>query len=128
MNKVYAVILVCGLIFVPGVLRAAVENEDVVVPSATAEAADPAATTEPAADEVAKADNTAKPVEVGNKICPVSNEEVGQNGMEPYKMVYKGKAYNLCCAMCVKDFNKDPEKYTKIAEDEVKVQAPVAKD
>ena len=65
----------------------------------------------------------AKPVEVGNKICPVSHEEVGKNGMEPYKMTYNGKVYNLCCGMCAKDFNKDPKKYTAIAEDEVKVVA-----
>ena len=74
------------------------------------ESAQPA---QPAAAEETKA------VDVGNKICPVSNEEVGQNGMEPYKMTYKGKIYNLCCGMCVKDFNKDPEKYSKMMDEEV---------
>ena len=64
----------------------------------------------------------AVPVEVGNKICPVSHEAVGQNGMEPQKVTYKDKVYNLCCSMCIKDFNKDPEKYTAIADKEVQTQ------
>ena len=65
-----------------------------------------------------------KAVEVGNKICPVSGEEIpvpdekSEMG-EAVKYEYKGKVYNLCCPMCVKDFKKDPEKYSKIADDEV---------
>jgi YHS domain-containing protein len=58
-------------------------------------------------------------IEINNKICPVSHEEVGANGMTPHKVTYKGKIYNLCCSMCDKDFNKDPEKYVKIMEEEV---------
>ena len=56
-------------------------------------------------------------VEVGNKICPVSKEKVGEMG-EVVKHEYNGKIYNFCCKMCLKDFQKDPEKYSKIAEDE----------
>lgn len=59
-----------------------------------------------------------KAVEVGNKICPVSGEKVGEMG-EIVKHEYNGKIYNLCCKACAKDFKKDPEKYSKIAEDEV---------
>ena len=58
------------------------------------------------------------PVEMGNKICPVSGEEVGEMG-ETFKMEYEGKIYNLCCAMCAKDFKKDPEKYIKKIEEEM---------
>ena len=67
----------------------------------------------------------AKPVEVGNKICPVSGDKVpapgekGTMGAEPVKYEYNGKIYNLCCPMCVKDFKKDPEKYSAIADKEV---------
>lgn len=61
-------------------------------------------------------------VEVGNKICPVSGEKVGGMG-EVVKYEHNGKIYNLCCAMCAKDFKKDPEKYSKIAEDEVAATA-----
>ena len=73
-----------------------------------------------------QADATApKAVEVGNKICPVSGDEIpapgekGDMGDEPVKYEYNGKIYNLCCKMCIKDFKKDPEKYSKIADDEV---------
>ena len=59
-----------------------------------------------------------KPVNVGNKICPVSGEKIGEMG-EAFNFEYKGKVYHMCCAMCAKDFKKDPEKYSKIAEDEV---------
>ncbi len=59
-------------------------------------------------------------VEVGNKICPVTGNPVNDGSMgEPVKYEYQGKIYTLCCSMCVKDFKKDPEKYRKIAEDEV---------
>lgn len=57
-------------------------------------------------------------VEVGNQICPVSKEKVGEMG-EAVKYEYNGKIYNLCCPACKKDFAKDPEKFVKIAEDEV---------
>ncbi len=72
-----------------------------------------------AAEEMVAA---AAAVEVGNKICPVSGEKVGQMG-EIVKQEYNGKVYNLCCGMCVKDFQKDPAKYAKIAEDAAKVEA-----
>lgn len=65
-----------------------------------------------------------KAVEVGNKICPVSGNPIpapGEKGAmgEAVKYEYNGKIYNLCCSMCPEDFKKDPEKYSKIAEDEV---------
>ncbi|MBF0489248.1 MAG: YHS domain-containing protein [Candidatus Omnitrophica bacterium] len=49
--------------------------------------------------------------------------------MKPHKVTYKGKIYNLCCSMCEKDFNKDPEKYTKLMEAEVAAEqgTPVGK-
>jgi len=62
------------------------------------------------------------PVVVGNKFCPVSGEKVGQMG-KVETIEYNGKIYNLCCAMCAKDFNKDPEKYSKIAEEEAAGQS-----
>src|SRR3989338_1907651 len=46
-------------------------------------------------------------VDVHNKYCPVSGEEVsGQHFVE-----HEGKRYGLCCAQCAKKFEKDPEKY-----------------
>lgn len=61
--------------------------------------------------QYASAKSTEKSVEkkeVGNKICPISGEEVGGMG-EVVQYEYKGKIYNLCCPMCEKDFKKDPE-------------------
>ena len=58
-------------------------------------------------------------VKVGNKICPVSGEKVGEMG-DVVQVEYNGKLYNLCCKMCKKDFMKNPEKYSAIAEAEVK--------
>lgn len=68
----------------------------------------------------ARAQEAVAPVEVGNKICPVSNEKIGTEGMEAHKVTHNGKVYNLCCAMCAQDFDKDPEKYTKLVEEELK--------
>ena len=67
-----------------------------------------------------------KIMEVGNKICPVSDEKVGGMG-DIVQIEYNGKIYNLCCPMCKKDFNKDPEKYSKIADDEVAASAQEVK-
>ena len=58
---------------------------------------------------------------VGNKLCPVSGNPVDDGSMgEAVKYVYNGKIYNLCCQMCVKDFKKSPEKYSAVAQKEVK--------
>jgi len=57
------------------------------------------------------------PIEVGNKTCPVSHEQVGQMG-PAIKYEYNGKIYNLCCPMCKHTFASDPAKYAKIAEDD----------
>ena len=80
---------------------------------------------EPMTDAQNKTTETSKAVEVGNKFCPVSGDKIptpgekGTMGDEPIKYEYNGKIYNFCCEMCVKDFKKNPEKYSKIADDEV---------
>ena len=69
-----------------------------------------------------------KAIEVGNKVCPVSGDKIpvpgekGTMGDKPVKVEYRGKIYNLCCKMCVKDFKKHPEKYSAIADKEVSGQ------
>lgn len=52
-------------------------------------------------------------VKVNNTICPVSGDKV--NMKNPVAVEYKGEIYNLCCSMCIPEFNKDPEKYSAIA-------------
>ncbi|MBI5023838.1 MAG: hypothetical protein HZC18_02430 [Candidatus Omnitrophica bacterium] len=88
--------------------------------------------------------------EVGNKVCPVSGKKVGEMG-EVIKYEYNGKIYNrvmplmnsatgfrahrmlevvvkgitliynLCCSACKKDFVKNPQEFSKIAEEEVAI-------
>ncbi len=54
-------------------------------------------------------------IKVGNEICPVSGENVEAMG-GGIEHTYDGKIYNLCCAGCVDIFEKHPEKYRAIAE------------
>lgn len=58
-------------------------------------------------------------VNVGNKFCPLTGEEIGTEGMEGQEATveYKGKTYNICCAMCKKDFLKNPEAAIKRMQD-----------
>lgn len=55
-------------------------------------------------------------VNVGNKICPVSGEKIGEKTKATYE--YEGKIYNFCCTMCIDSFKKDPQKYIKKVEEE----------
>jgi YHS domain-containing protein len=56
---------------------------------------------------------------VGNMICPVSGQSVKSMG-KPYQVENNEKVYNLCCKGCAETFKKDPEKYIKIVEKELK--------
>ena len=63
--------------------------------------AEETATTQPAA--------AAAPV---NKYCAVNTKDL----VDPkVTLVYKGKVYGFCCEDCIKDFQKDPEKYAAAA-------------
>jgi YHS domain-containing protein len=42
-------------------------------------------------------------------LCPVSGDKVDPKAEFTYN--YKGKVYRFCCASCLADFKKDPEKY-----------------
>lgn len=44
------------------------------------------------------------------KTCVVSGEKLGEMG-EPVNYVYKGRLVRFCCSACIKNFEKDPEKY-----------------
>ena len=67
------------------------------------------------------AEAPAQIVMMDNKICPLSGQKTDTD--EAVQVEYKGKMYKLCCPMCVKDFNKDPEKYVKAIEDEMAKEA-----
>lgn len=57
-------------------------------------------------------------VDAGNKICPVSGEKIDEKATYEYQ----GKIYHFCCSSCLEDFKKDPEKYIKKVEEELKAQ------
>ncbi|TLD70362.1 hypothetical protein FEM03_11545 [Phragmitibacter flavus] len=46
------------------------------------------------------------------KTCIVSGEELGSMG-KPVELTKDGQEVKLCCKGCLKDFNKDSEKYLK---------------
>jgi YHS domain-containing protein len=61
--------------------------------------------------------------ETANKLCPVTGEEVDPKGTVTY--TYKGKVYHFCCASCIADFKKNPEKYIrKMKDDAAKAKGP----
>ena len=64
--------------------------------------------------------SSVQPITVGNKHCPVTGEEVGKMG-PPITFTYNGKVYNLCCPGCKNAFGNNPEKFSKIADDDVKI-------
>jgi len=64
-------------------------------------------------------ENHSKSPNVGNKICPVSGEKIGGAMGKGVQVEHDGKIYNLCCAMCAKDFKKDPAKYIEIINEEL---------
>jgi YHS domain-containing protein len=57
-------------------------------------------------------------INVGNKICPVTGEKIEEQFKATYE--YEGKIYNFCCAGCIEEFKKDPQKYIKKVEEELK--------
>ena len=67
----------------------------------------------------------AKATPLNNTICPVSNSKIGGMGMA-IPVIYKGKIINLCCGGCPANFAKDPDKFLKIAQDEVAKNAASA--
>ena len=71
------------------------------------------ATTQPIIEKAAPAPAV---VDYGNKICPVLGNPVSGQDF----VVYKGVRYGVCCSMCIKMFNEDPEKYIKKLKEQAK--------
>ncbi|MFH0827493.1 MAG: YHS domain-containing protein [Candidatus Omnitrophota bacterium] len=69
-------------------------------------------------DTKAGASKAVKAENVGNKICPVNGEEINEKMKATYE--YQGKIYNFCCAGCIEEFKKDPEKYISKVNEEMK--------
>ena len=85
-----AVIVVCALLVVAGVVMAQEASKTETAPSAvTVTEVTPAAA-----------------VNVGNKVCPVMGEKIVELGKDTVE--YEGKIYNMCCPMCKDKFLADP--------------------
>lgn len=65
-----------------------------------------------AADQ--KSDAKLKPYTL--KTCIVSGDKLGEMG-DAVVYPYKDREIKFCCKGCIKDFNKDPEKYIKKIEE-----------
>jgi len=61
-------------------------------------------------------DKDKKPKPYPMDTCVVSGEKLGEMG-KPYVHEYKGREIKFCCKDCLKDFNKDPDKYIKKIEE-----------
>jgi len=49
--------------------------------------------------------------------CPVSDDLLGEHGKVVKATTPDGTDVYLCCRDCMKDFNKDPEKYGKLVKE-----------
>lgn len=47
------------------------------------------------------------------EMCIVTGQKLGTMG-DPYVLKYKGKTVKFCCSNCIREFNKDTEKYMSI--------------
>lgn len=74
-----------------------------------------AVATAPAATEATPA--VEAPVNVGNKVCPVTGMTIDEMGK--YTVEYKGKVYNLCSETCKDEFLKDPDTYVAKVDEEL---------
>ncbi len=66
-----------------------------------------------AADKPATDPKAAKAKPYILKMCLVSDEKLDKG--DP-TFIYKGREIKVCCEGCVKDFQKEPEKYLKLIE------------
>ena len=110
-----AVVAVCALLVVAGVVMAQKVAKIETAPSAVT------------VTEVTPAEAPAAAVNVGNKVCPVTGEKIVELGKDTVE--YEGKIYNMCCPMCKEKFLADPAKYVAIVDQELAIEkaaAPVA--
>ncbi|MBB5038784.1 TRASH domain-containing protein [Prosthecobacter dejongeii] len=57
------------------------------------------------------------PADYPLKKCVVSDEPFGGEMGKPVKVTHEGTDVYLCCKACLKDFKKDPAKYTQKVKD-----------
>lgn len=71
------------------------------------------------APESAKPADSPKAVDAGNKTCPVLGEPIDEATKATYE--YEGKIYNFCCAGCIEEFKKEPQKYIDKVNEELQI-------
>ena len=74
----------------------------------------------------ASASKDAKAIPYPLTTCVVSGDKIGGDMGKPITLVYKGQEMKFCCKDCVKDFNKNPQKWMKKF-DEAKAKAAAEK-
>lgn len=80
-----------------------------------------AAPAKPAPTDAGKTDAAAPAAAIAQKLCPVMG-----NPISPAIFVdHNGRRVYFCCGMCPDVFKKDPEKYLKIVDEQLKA-APAA--
>ena len=65
------------------------------------------------ADKAATESRAAKPRPYVLTMCLVSDEKLAKG--DP-TFIYQGRTITVCCEGCVKDFQKEPEKYLRLIE------------
>ncbi len=123
MNKLFVVLAGLSLMLMPQVAKAE-EMPAAPVMEEAASAIDTMAT-EGMADQAAAVAAGLIDSHMGNKICPVTGETIGEMG-EGAEVEHNGKKIKLCCAACVETFNKDPESYVKMLEEKMAAEAAAA--
>jgi len=61
---------------------------------------------------------------IAQKLCPVTDDPIDPK----IYLDYQGRRVYFCCEMCPPMFKKDPEKYLKKLDEQMKGAAPAAKD
>jgi len=116
-KKVFVILFMVMLIFVTGKLSFAMTCGE---QSGSQQLGQAQGEHEHGALDATKDKDTAikEPVNVGNEICPVSGEKIDEKTKATYE--YDGKIYNFCCAMCIDEFKKAPQRYIDKVEGELK--------
>lgn len=58
--------------------------------------------------------------------CVVNGDLFSEHHHAPVQVSYKGQTMFVCCKMCARKFDKDPEKYLKLWEQALKAKAAQA--
>jgi YHS domain-containing protein len=110
------IVLACGIAFAAGAAAedadaAGVAEKMMIEVQGTAEAGDAAQAAETTAPgDTTEASETMEADTYPLQTCVVSGAKLGSMG-EPVVYEYEGREVRFCCKVCIKAFEKDPDKY-----------------